>query len=161
VLKDGWFYTGDVGHIEKNGHLYITDRKKDLFKLSNGKYVAPQLIESLLKESEFVSQVVVVGAGRKQPVALIVPDWENLREALDDTAPKTHVELSKLPAAIKIVQQDIAKLTSSLVDYERIRRVALLPDEFSIDGGELTPTLKVKRKVIDERYGELIEELYS
>jgi long-chain acyl-CoA synthetase len=164
VLKDGWFYTADVGHIEKNGHLYITDRKKDLFKLSNGKYVAPQLIESLLKESEFVSQVVVVGAGRKQPVALIVPDWENLREALveaGETTPKDHVELSQLPAAIKIVQQDISKLTSSLVDYERIRKVALLPNEFSIDGGELTPTLKVKRKVIDDRYGEVIEELYS
>src|ERR1051326_7225402 len=148
VLKHGWFYTGDVGYIAKNGHLYITDRKKDLFKLSNGKYVAPQLIESLLKESEFVSQVVVVGAGRKQPVALIVPDWENLREALGETAPKDHVELSKLPEAIKIVQSDISKLTSSLVDYERIRRVALLPNEFSIDGGELTPTLKVKRKEI-------------
>jgi long-chain acyl-CoA synthetase len=111
-----------------------------------------------------VSQVVVVGAGRKHPVALIVPDWENLREALaeaGETATKDHVELSKLPAAIKLVQHDISKLTSSLVDYERIRRVALLPHEFSIDGGELTPTLKVKRKVIDERYGDLIEELYS
>jgi len=164
VLKDGWFYTGDVGYIAKNGHLYITDRKKDLFKLSNGKYVAPQLIESLLKESEFVSQVVVAGAGRKQPVALIVPDWENLNQALADAgekAPKDRVELSKFPPAIKIVQQDIGKLTSQLVDYERIRRVALLPKEFTIDGGELTPTLKVKRNVIDERYGGLIEELYS
>jgi len=164
VLKHGWFYTGDVGYIAKNGHLYITDRKKDLFKLSNGKYVAPQLIESLLKESEFVSQVVVVGAGRKQPVALIVPDWESLNHAIADegeTAPKDHVELSKFPAAIKVVQKDVARLTSELVDYERIRRVALLPHEFTIDGGELTPTLKVKRKVIDERYGELIEDLYS
>jgi long-chain acyl-CoA synthetase len=164
VLRDGWFYTGDVGHVEKNGHLYITDRKKDLFKLSNGKYVAPQLIESLLKESEFVSQVVVVGTGRKQPVALIVPDWESLNYALKEAgeeAPKDHVELSKYPPAIKIVQRDIAKLTSSLADYERIRRVALLPNEFTIDGGELTPTLKVKRKVIDERFGDLIEELYS
>ena len=164
VLKDGWFYTGDVGYIAKNGHLYITDRKKDLFKLSNGKYVAPQLIESLLKESEFVSQVVVVGAGRKQPVALIVPDWESLNHALADegeTAPKDHVELSKFPAAIKVVQKDVARLTSELVDYERICRVALLPHEFTIDGGELPPTLKVKRKVIDERYGELIEDLYS
>ncbi len=164
VLKDGWFYTGDVGHMEKNGHLYITDRKKDLFKLSNGKYVAPQLIESLLKESEFVSQVVVVGTGRKQPVALIVPDWESLNYALKEAGeegPKDHVELSKYPPAIKIVQRDIAKLTSSLADYERIRRVALLPHEFTIDGGELTPTLKVKRKVIDERFGDLIEELYS
>ena len=164
VLKDGWFYTGDVGYIGKNGHLYITDRKKDLFKLSNGKYVAPQLIESLLKESEFVSQVVVVGTGRKQPVALIVPDWESLNHALaeaGETAPKDRVELSQFPAAVKIVQKDVARLTSELADYERIRRVALLPNEFSIDGGELTPTLKVKRKVIDERYGELIEELYS
>ena len=164
VLKDGWFYTGDVGYMEKDGHLFITDRKKDLFKLSNGKYVAPQLIESLLKESEFVSQVVVVGAGRKQPVALIVPDWESLHNALDEAgeqAPRDRVELSKFPPAIKIVQKDIANLTSSLTDYERIRRVALLPNEFSIDGGELTPTLKVKRNVIDERYGDLIEELYS
>ena len=165
VLKDGWFYTGDVGHMEKDGQLYITDRKKDLFKLSNGKYVAPQLIESLLKQSEFVSQVVVVGAGRKQPVALIVPDWESLNSALaeegENDAPKDRSQLSKYPAAVKVVQRDIAKLTSELVDYERIRRVALLPNEFSIDGGELTPTLKVKRKVIDERYGDLIDELYS
>jgi long-chain acyl-CoA synthetase len=164
VLKDGWFYTGDVGHLEKDGQLYLTDRKKDLFKLSNGKYVAPQLIESLLKQSEFVSQVVVVGAGRKQPVALIVPDWESLNNALAEAgeeAPKDRVELSQYPPAIKTVQKDIAKLTSSLVDYERIRRVALLPNDFSIDGGELTPTLKVKRKVIDERFGHLIEELYS
>src|ERR1700752_1949143 len=164
VLKDGWFYTGDVGYIAKNGHLYITDRKKDLFKLSNGKYIAPQLIESLLKESEFVSQVVVVGAGRKQPAAWIVPDWENVIQALADggeKAPKDRVELSKFPPAIKIVQKDITTITAHLTDYERIRRVALLPKEFTIDGGELTPTLKVKRNVIDERYGGLIEELYS
>jgi long-chain acyl-CoA synthetase len=164
VLKDGWFYSGDVGHMDKQGRLYITDRKKDLFKLSNGKYVAPQLIESLLKQSEFVSQVVVVGAGRKQPVALIVPDWESLRSALAETGesvPKDKAELVQQPAAVKIVQSDIAHLTSSLVDYERIRRVALLPNEFTIDSGELTPTLKVKRRVIDERFGDVIEELYS
>jgi long-chain acyl-CoA synthetase len=164
VLKDGWFYSGDVGHMDKEGRLYITDRKKDLFKLSNGKYVAPQLIESLLKQSEFVGQVVVVGAGRKQPVALIVPDWESLNEALSDTGekfPTDKVELSKHPTAVKIVQKDIAALTASLADYERIRKVALLPNEFTIDSGELTPTLKVKRRVIDERFGDLIEELYS
>jgi long-chain acyl-CoA synthetase len=164
VIKDGWFYTGDVGHLDKEGRLYITDRKKDLFKLSNGKYVAPQLIESLLKESEFVSQVVVVGAGRKQPAALIVPDWESLNKALAETGetlPKDKTELSQHPSAIKIVQKDIASLTATLADYERIRRVALLPDEFTIDSGELTPTLKVKRRVIDERFGPLIDELYS
>jgi len=165
VIKDGWFYTGDVGHMDKQGRLYITDRKKDLFKLSNGKYVAPQLIESLLKQSEFVSQVVVVGTGRKQPAALIVPDWENLNEALAESGetnlPKDRASLAKHPVAVKIVQQDISSLTSSLADYERIRRVALLPEEFSIDGGELTPTLKVKRRVIDERYADVIESLYN
>ena len=164
VLKDGWFYTGDVGRLDKEGRLYITDRKKDLFKLSNGKYVAPQLIESLLKQSEFVSQVVVVGAGRKQPVALIVPDWESLKTALAETGeavPKDKTELVKHPRAVKIVQSDVSELTSSLVDYERIRRIALLANEFTIDSGELTPTLKVKRRVIDERFGDLIEELYS
>ncbi|MFN2531720.1 MAG: long-chain fatty acid--CoA ligase [Pyrinomonadaceae bacterium] len=164
VLKDGWFYTGDVGHMDDQGRLYITDRKKDLFKLSNGKYVAPQLVESLLKQCEFVSQVVVVGAGRKQPAALIVPDWENLKQALTGAGekfPDNRVQLSRHSAAIKMVQRDVANLTSELADYERIRRVALLPEEFTIDSGELTPTLKVKRRVIDERFGELIDELYS
>ena len=164
VLKDGWFATGDVGYLDKHGHLFITDRKKDLFKLSNGKYVAPQQIESLLKQSEFVSQAVVVGTGRKQPVALIVPEWEALRQALSEAGqeyPSGRSELAKFAAAIKLVQSEVATLTRTLADYERIRRVALLPEEFSIERGELTPTLKVKRRVIDEKFGELIDELYS
>lgn len=164
VLNDEWFATGDVGHVDKEGHLYITDRKKDLFKLSNGKYVAPQQIESLLKQSEFVSQVVVVGAGRKQPAALIVPEWEAVRQALSaagEEFPDDRVALAEFPAAIKLVQSDVGPLTRELADYERIRRIALLPDEFSIDRGELTPTLKVKRRVIDQKFGNLIEELYS
>ncbi|MEP6718458.1 MAG: long-chain fatty acid--CoA ligase [bacterium] len=164
VLNDGWFATGDVGHLDKQGHLYITDRKKDLFKLSNGKYVAPQQIESLLKQSEFVSQVVVVGAGRKQPAALIVPEWEALRQALAEKGeefPANRYKLAEFPAAVKLVQSDISQLTRELADYERIRKVVLLPDEFSIDKGELTPTLKVKRRVVDEKFRELIEGLYS
>ncbi|HEX8775505.1 MAG TPA: long-chain fatty acid--CoA ligase [Pyrinomonadaceae bacterium] len=165
VMADGWFATGDVGRMDERGHLYITDRKKDLFKLSNGKYVAPQLIESLIKQSEYVNQVVVVGAGRKQPVALIVPDWESLAGALapPQASPNAsrRAELSRDPAAVKIVQRDVALLTAELADYERVRRVALLPEEFSIDGGEMTPTLKVKRRVIDEKYGKLIDELYG
>jgi long-chain acyl-CoA synthetase len=163
-MKDGWFATGDVGHLDEVGRLYITDRKKDLFKLSNGKYVAPQLIESFIKQSEFVSQVVVVGTGRKQPAALIVPEWEAVKQGLSaqgEEFPQDREELSQLPAAIKMVQRDVAALTGELADYERIRRIALLPDEFSIDNGELTPTLKVKRRVIDEKFGELIEALYS
>src|SRR5688500_1632485 len=164
VLSEDWFATGDVGHVDKQGHLYITDRKKDLFKLSNGKYVAPQQIESLLKQSEYVSQVVVVGAGRKQPAALVVPEWEAVRQALSTAGedyPEGRVELAAFPPAIKIVQNDVVLLTRSLADYERVRRIALLPDEFSIDNGEMTPTLKVKRRVIDEKFGQVIEGLYS
>ncbi|HKO96099.1 MAG TPA: long-chain fatty acid--CoA ligase [Pyrinomonadaceae bacterium] len=164
VLKDGWFSTGDVGHLDKKGRLFITDRKKDLFKLSNGKYVAPQQIESLLKQSEYVSQVVVVGAGKKQPAALVVPEWEAVRQALTDAGedfPKDRLSLTKFPAAIKLVQSDVALLTRELADYERIRKVALLADEFTIDKGEMTPTLKIKRRVIDEKFRELIEDLYS
>jgi long-chain acyl-CoA synthetase len=164
VLQDEWFATGDVGHIDKEGHLYITDRKKDLFKLSNGKYIAPQQIESLLKQSEFVSQVVVIGAGRKQPAALIVPEWEAVRQALSaagENFPTDRVALAQFPAAVKLIQSDVAALTREAADYERIRRIALLPDEFSIERGELTPTLKVKRRVIDQKFGGLIEELYS
>ena len=148
----------------KQGRLYITDRKKDLFKLSNGKYVAPQQIESLLKQSEFVSQVVVVGAGRKQPAALVVPEWEAVRQALSSAGekfPTPRAELARFPAAIKLVQRDVALLTRELADYERIRRIALLPEEFTIDKGELTPTLKVKRRIIDQKFGSLIDELYS
>ncbi|HEV7843353.1 MAG TPA: long-chain fatty acid--CoA ligase [Pyrinomonadaceae bacterium] len=164
VIREGWFATGDVGRMDERGHLYITDRKKDLFKLSNGKYVAPQLVESLIKQSELVSQVVVIGAGRKQPAALIVPDWEALGQAMKQAGaepPRTRDELSRAPTAIKIVQREVAQLTTELNEYERVRRVALLPEEFTIDGGELTPTLKVKRRVVDEKYRALIEELYG
>ncbi len=162
--EDGWFKTGDVGKMDERGHLYITDRKKELFKLSNGKYVAPQLVESLIKQSQYVSQVVVVGAGRKQPAALIVPDWEALSSALPTPQAEEHtqrVAWSRSAEAVKLVQRDVSELTATLHDYERVRRVALLPEDFSIDGGELTPTLKVKRRVIDEKYSGLIDEIYN
>jgi long-chain acyl-CoA synthetase len=164
VMNDGWFATGDVGRIDEDGHLFLTDRKKDLFKLSNGKYIAPQQIESLLKQSEFINQVVVVGASRKYPVALIVPDWEALQTSLraaGETVPATHAELSAQTSAVKLVQKDVTTITAHLADYERVRRVALLPEEFSIDSGEMTPTLKVKRNIIDGRYGKLIDDLYG
>ncbi|MGH9943899.1 MAG: AMP-dependent synthetase/ligase [Pyrinomonadaceae bacterium] len=176
--EDSWFKTGDVGHLNRHGHLFITDRKKELFKLSNGKYVAPQQLESLIKQSELINQVVVVGAGRKQPAALVVPDWEALRGALavggTGKEPETKANgggqartaaglpnLSRDPSAVRLVQQEVAKLTAPLHDYERIKRVALLDEELTIDGGELTPTLKVKRRVVDEKYKSLIEKLYG
>jgi long-chain acyl-CoA synthetase len=174
---EGWFKTGDVGYRDEHGHFFITDRKKELFKLSNGKYIAPQQIESLIKQSALVNQVVVVGAGRKTPAALVVPDWEALQSALDAGGEATadaegakakkkpsrseHAALSRSPAAVRLVQREVAALTAGLHDYERVRRVVLLPEEFSIDGGEMTPTLKVKRRVIDEKFGAQIEELYE
>jgi long-chain acyl-CoA synthetase len=173
---EGWFKTGDVGYRDEHGHFFITDRKKELFKLSNGKYIAPQQLESLIKQSALVNQVVVVGAGRKMPAALVVPDWEALRGALADAGNaqgskqsagekkpgrSEHAALSRDPAAVKLVQREVAALTAPLHDYERVRRVALLPEEFSIDGGEMTPTLKVKRRVIDEKFGALIDEIYD
>ena len=169
---DGYFRTGDVGYKDEHGHFFITDRKKELFKLSNGKYVAPQQIESLIKQSALVNQVVVVGAGRKAPSALVVPDWEALKSALaengaGDSAPAPssakadRAALARDPAAVRLVQREVAQLTAVLHDYERVRRVALLPEEFSIDGGEMTPTLKIKRRVVDEKFGALIDEIYE
>jgi long-chain acyl-CoA synthetase len=168
---DGWFKTGDVGYRDERGHFFITDRMKELFKLSNGKYVAPQQIESLIKQSALVSQVVVVGAGRKQPAALVVPDWEALRGALAGEGKSDggggrfgkleRAALARDAVAVRTVQREVAQLTARLHDYERVRRVALLAEEFSIDGGEMTPTLKIKRRVVDEKFGALIEELYD
>lgn len=163
VLDDeGFYHTGDVGYQDKDGHFYITDRLKDLFKLSNGKYVAPQQVESLLKQSPLVSQAVVVGSGRKQVGALIVPDWEALKDAMREAgidANGSREELCDDPAVVKLVQQDAVQLTKPLNDYERVKRVYLLPREFSIDKGEMTPTLKIKRSVIDEKFEEAIDEI--
>jgi len=162
IDEDGFYHTGDVGYEDKDGHFYVTDRIKDLFKLSNGKYVAPLQVESLLKQSPLVSQPVVVGSGRKQVGALIVPDWEALKEVLKDegiSAEGTREELCENPHVIKRVQRDAVDLTRELNDYERVKRVYLLPREFSIDKGEMTPTLKIKRGVIDEKYEEAIDEI--
>ena len=162
IDDDGFYHTGDVGYQDKDGHFYVTDRLKDLFKLSNGKYVAPLQVESLLKQSPLVSQPVVVGSGRKQVGALIVPDWEALKEALIEngiSTERSREELCDDPQVIKFVQREAMDLTRELSDYERVKRVYLLPREFSIDNGEMTPTLKIKRGVIDEKYEEAIDDI--
>lgn len=162
IDKDGFYHTGDVGYADEDGHFFITDRIKDLFKLSNGKYVAPQQVEALLKQSPLISQPVVVGSGRKQVGALIVPDWDALKEALKEdgiAAEGSREELCENPHVVKRVQRDAVSLTSELSDYERVKRIYLLPREFSIDKGEMTPTLKIKRSVIDEKYSEAIDEI--
>ena len=162
IDEEGWYHTGDVGYKDEDGHFYVTDRLKDLFKLSNGKYVAPLQVESLLKQSPLVSQAIVVGSGRKQVGALIVPDWESLKQVLKEEGIKadgSREELCENPYVVKRVQKDAVDLTRELNDYERVKRVYLLPREFSIDKGEMTPTLKIKRGVIDEKYEEAIDEI--
>ncbi|MDQ6786579.1 MAG: long-chain fatty acid--CoA ligase [Acidobacteriota bacterium] len=163
VLDDeGFYHTGDVGYRDADGHFFITDRKKDLFKLSNGKYVAPQQVESLLKQSPLVNQAVAVGSGRKQVGALVVPDWETLKQTLREegiSAENTREEMCENPQIIKRVQRDAIEFTREMNDYERVKRVYLLPREFSIDKGEMTPTLKIKRNVIDEKYEDAIDEI--
>ncbi len=162
IDEEGWYHTGDVGYKDEDGHFYVTDRLKDLFKLSNGKYVAPLQVESLLKQSPLVSQAIVVGSGRKQVGALIVPDWETLKQTLKDEGIKaegSREELCENPYVVKRVQKDAIDFSRELSDYERVKRVYLLPREFSIDKGEMTPTLKIKRGVIDEKYEEAIDEI--
>lgn len=159
---EDFYHTGDVGYRDEDGHFYVTDRLKDLFKLSNGKYVAPLQVESLLKQSPLISQAVVVGSGRKQVGALIVPDWEALKQTLKEegiSADGSREELCENPFVIKRVQRDAVEFTRETNEYERVKRVYLLPREFSIDKGEMTPTLKIKRNVIDEKYEEAIDEI--
>jgi long-chain acyl-CoA synthetase len=162
IDAEGFYHTGDVGYVDKDGHFYVTDRLKDLFKLSNGNTSRRFKWKVCLKQSPLISQPVVVGSGRKQVGVLIVPDWEALKEVLKEEkidATGSREELCENPQVIKRVQRDAVELTRELNDYERVKRVYLLPREFSIDKGEMTPTLKIKRGVIDEKYGEAIDEI--
>ncbi|HJU92833.1 MAG TPA: long-chain fatty acid--CoA ligase [Pyrinomonadaceae bacterium] len=161
--SDGWFKTGDIGTLDEDGFLRITDRKKELFKTSGGKYISPQPIEQAIKGSRFVNQVVLIGAERKFPAALIVPVWEQLESycKLKGIEVKSRSELCRHPRIIDLIQRQIDALTPNLAKYERIKKVALLENEFTQEGGELTPTLKVKRRVIDQKYRDVIEQLYQ
>jgi len=160
---DGWFKTGDIGTIDSDGFLSITDRKKELFKTSGGKYISPQPIEQAIKGSRFVSQVVLIGAGRKFPAALIVPAWEQIESyaRLKGLSITSHAEMCKHPRIIDLFERQVESLTPDLAKYEKIKRIALLENEFTIEGGELTPTLKVKRRVVDEKFRDVIDRIYE
>ena len=169
VLKDGWFHTGDIGTIDANGYLTITDRKKDLLVTSGGKKIAPQPIEEVLKRSPLVNEAVILGDRRKYVAALIVPSFNALERRLQDLG-RSPVDLSdraSRPALLEredvltLYQEIIDAMNRDLSQFERIKRFVLLPREFSIDTGELTPTLKVKRKVVEERWKDAIERLYQ
>jgi long-chain acyl-CoA synthetase len=163
IDSDGWFHTGDIGAIDPDGYLAITDRKKDLIITAAGKNIAPQAIENRLKASRYVAEAVMIGDRRKFPVALIVPDFASLRAyALEHGLPaRTDAELCRNSRLVELVQAEVDHLSAEFAPYERVKRIALVDREFSIGAGELTPTMKVKRKAISEKYKELIESLYE
>jgi long-chain acyl-CoA synthetase len=159
---DGWFHTGDIGHLDEDGFLYITDRKKDLIVTAGGMNIAPQNIENLLKADPFISQVVVYGDRRPYPVALITLNTEELaklarEEGLLITEPSVLVQH---PRVVERVSRTVEEKNTQLQSYAKIKKFRVLPVDFSSDGGELTPTLKVKRRVVAEKYRHLLEELY-
>jgi long-chain acyl-CoA synthetase len=160
--EDGWFKTGDIGSLDEDNFLRITDRKKALFKTSGGKYISPQRIEDLIKTLDFVNQVIVIGEGKHFPAALIVPDWSRIKTyaASQGINESSATALSKNSKIMDMVQKQVDKVCNELGQYEKVKRVALLEKEFTVDGGELTPTLKVKRRVVCERYKDVIEALY-
>ena len=163
IDSEGWFHTGDIGELSEGKYLKITDRKKEIFKTSGGKYVAPQLVENKLKESMLIEQAIVVGEGQKFPSALLIPDFNALKEWCsrngviysDDSQIINNQKVKdKFNEEVKGLMQDIAQ-------YQQVKKVELLPKIFSIDSGELTPTLKLKRKIIHGKYKELIEGMYE
>ncbi|MGH9315302.1 MAG: AMP-dependent synthetase/ligase [Vicinamibacterales bacterium] len=163
ALDNGWLHTGDIGELDAEGYLTITDRKKDLLVTSGGKKIAPQPIERRLKASPLVGEAVLIGDRRKYPAALIVPDFAILERRLRDLdrPPASREELAGRADVRALYQELVDALNRELAQFERIKRVAILPREFTIESGELTPTLKVKRKVVEERYRDTIANLYS
>ena len=158
---DGWFKTGDIGRVDEDGWLFVTDRKKDLFKLSTGKYVAPQPIENALVSSGFIEQSVVVGSGHKFCAALIVPNWDNMRKRFEQSG---HDFPDNDPTSneyvLKRIQKEVDKVNENLSHWEKVKKFVLLENQFTIESGEITPTLKAKRNVINENYKKQIESIY-
>ncbi|MEI6947945.1 long-chain fatty acid--CoA ligase [Paraflavisolibacter sp. H34] len=163
AIQDGWLHTGDIGVLINNKFLKITDRKKEIFKTSGGKYVAPQPIENKLVESPLIEQVMVVGAGKKFAGALIVPSFQRVREWCSKNGLKgtTNEELICRPEVVGLIKETVDKLNKNFSQVEQIKKFELLGREWTIEGGELTPTLKLKRKVIMDKYKEEIEKIFD
>lgn len=164
VLKNGYFHTGDIGEVDSEGFLRITDRKKEMFKTSGGKYVAPQVIENMMKQSRFIEQVMVIGEGEKMPAAFIQPNFEFLedwaeRKGLDIGNSKEDFITNQ--TVIDRYQEEVDHYNEKFGKWERIKRFELTPEEWSIDAGHLTPTMKLKRRVIKEKYKALYIKIYG
>jgi long-chain acyl-CoA synthetase len=163
LSEDGWFSTGDIGYLDKDNYLFITDRKKDLLKTAAGKYVAPQPIENALKTSPYILNAMVVGDQRKFIVALIVPNPTTVSAKLakDGLKFSSNAQLAAHPRSYALIEEEVRRLTAHLAQYETIKRFALLPDDFTFDSGSLTFTMKLKRRVVEKQFHELIDKLYS
>lgn len=159
--SDGWFHTGDIGEIDGDGYLRITDRKKEVFKTATGKYVSPARVESAIKRSVFVAQAMVVGDGRAHPAALICPNWDLLRVELNLPSNLTPEELARRDDVCDFITSQARKQTEDLASYEQIRRVVILPREFTVESGELSPAMKIKRRVVESRYAAEIDRAYK
>ena len=160
---DGWFHTGDIGEIDEEGFIRITDRKKEMFKTSGGKYIAPQVLENKFKESRFVEQIMIIGENQKHPAALIVPSFEFLKEYCEGKGIPypSNAEIIKDEKIVNRIQREIDGINELFGNWERVKKFELLPAEFSIEGGELTPTLKLKRKEIMLKYEAVINRIYA
>ena len=164
VLKDGYFHTGDIGEIDEDGFLKITDRKKEMFKTSGGKYVAPQIIENAFKQSRFIEQVMVVGEGEKMPAAIIQPNFEFIHdwnERKNKGLPEDPELLVKNEVLIKRIQKEVDHYNERFGKWERVKKFELTPDIWSIEAGHLTPTMKMKRKAIKQKYIDLYNRIYE
>ena len=164
ALQDGYFHTGDIGEIDSEGFLKITDRKKEMFKTSGGKYIAPQLIENAMKQSRFIEQIMVIGEGEKMPSAFIQPNFEFVKEWAKIhkiTLGSTNEEIIANKEVIKRIDEEIEGINEKFGHWEKIKRFELTPDVWSINGGQLTPTLKLKRKIIKEIYKDLYAKIYG
>jgi long-chain acyl-CoA synthetase len=163
IDADGWFHTGDIGMLDGDGYLAITDRKKDLIVTSGGKKVAPQPIENALKSNPLIAEIVMVGDKRNFPSALVVPNFANLEKWAREQkiAFDSREALVADPRVVALYETAIHEMSTDLAQFERIKKIALLPREFSIETGELTPKLSVKRRVVEEKYKDLIDRMYQ
>ena len=163
LSADGWFRTGDIGCLDADGYLFITDRKKDLIKTAGGKFVAPQPIENALKTSPYILNAMIVGDQRRFVVALIVPNAATVSARLQDQGVRlaSHNEMAAHAAVRSLIEGEVKRLTAHLAQWETIKRFALLPEDFTFDNGNLTFTLKLKRRVVEQNYREVIDKLYA
>src|SRR6266545_4606620 len=163
VDSEGWLHTGDIGELDSDGYLKITDRKKELIKTAGGKYIAPQPIEMAVKRNKFVANAMMYGDRRKFPIILIVPNFDNLERWAQERnlTYSSHADLLKLPDVPAKVEREVMGMLRELAKFETPKKVVLLPEDFTIESGELTPTLKVKRRVVEKRYKDQIDASYA